>query len=358
MTTHYRPIKGTNFVIPNDQYQEIAQQWRAGKASSGWSFDLKVRTKAGADLSESDAGPDSDLAASGQYGGAVQPDYADGGLIAPAGRPLVLANVLRKEETSSNLVRIVQDVQADSDANADVPEGSAYTVADEYPVPYDYPVVDTAVILPVSEDFTKDVPTALSYLTKRLGYLVQRAEESQLVNGNGTPPSMLGLLNASNASETASATTLAAGSIGINTAIAELIAMTYNNSGCAPEWIAMNADNWFSYATQLATADGDYQAGHANQPGPRTLWNLPVVLSNAIPDANVIVGSSAAVGRWVHTSGLRVELSTGYGSYFGQGLIAVRGKIRSTLAYEFPSGIGILTGLPATTLTYPSTLLS
>jgi HK97 family phage major capsid protein len=339
--TTYRRIKGTRALVSEDQYQELAEQWRGHKAAQGgWSLNLKFESKTGGPTSESGAGADSTESTSGQFGGAVSPDYADGGLVAPAGRPLVLAQVLRQEETSSNLVRIVRDIQ-DTDGTAEGDQGAAYGVEQEHPEAHDWRITDTTSIVAVTEDFMADVPNALSYLTKRLAYLVQRAEETNLVTGNGTFPAMLGLLAAADGDESFTALTAAS----YTTSIGNLIAQTYDNSGLAPEWIAMSATTWLAQATETIGVSGnnEYLAGHANTPGPRTLWGLPVIWSNAVPTGTVVVGSSAAVGRWVHTSGLRVEMSTGYSTYFGEGLVAVRGKIRSTLAYEHPSGVGVLT---------------
>lgn len=348
MSVKYRKIKGTNAVVDEDQLKEVAEMWRAGRAGTGgWKLDIKFQAKTGGPLSESSsAAPVPASSNTGQYNGTVAADYSDG-LIAPAGRALSLAQVLRQEETSSNLVRIVRDIQ-DVDGSTQTPEGTSYGLAEEHPQPHDYGLVDTTSIMPTTEDFLQDVPSALSYLTKRLTYLVGRAEEASLVSGNGTYPQMLGLLNIAHldGDETATTGAVAHSTASVTTAVAKLISDTYTASGCAPEFILMNSATWLQYATEgvLGTAaSSGYQAGPGTEPGPRTLWNLPVVWSNAIPAANIVVSSAAAVGRWVHTSGLRVDLSPGYSTYYGSGLIAVRGKVRSTLAYEHPSGVGILT---------------
>jgi HK97 family phage major capsid protein len=353
MSVKYRPIKRTNAVISDEQYQEVAEQWRAGKAAAGgWSFNLKYQSKAG--LSESGSGADDPtFGVTGQYGGVVSPDYTEG-LIQPAGRPLVLAQLLRPEETSSNLVRIVRGVQDSTDTPSGQPagtgtdgsgqtaEGTQYGETDESVTPHDYPLVDTTTVFPVTEDFLMDVPSAMAYITKRVSYLVGRAEENSIIGGNGTPPQMVGLTNATgDGGETPTAGTY--NTAPIATSVASLIAATFNASGCDPEWVLASADAWALYATQ-ATAGGQYYAGYPNTPG-RTMWGLPVaVTANANLDTKIIVGSSAACGRWVHTSGVKVDVSPGYSTYFGQGMVAVRAKIRSCVAYEHPSGIGVLSG--------------
>jgi HK97 family phage major capsid protein len=345
MPVKYRSIKRTSAVVDEEQYQAAAEQWREGKAGSGgWSLNLKYRSKSG--LSESDSGLNgATFESSGQYDGIVSPDYSDG-IVAPASRPLVLAQVLRNEETSSNLVRIVRSNQdTDGIGAGQTAEGAAYVESDETVTPRDYALVDTTTIFPVTEDFMMDVPSALSYITKRCGYLVQRAEENNLINGTGTPPQMQGLVNASDSSgESVTTVSSWASPALIATSVANLIAATYDASGCDPEWVLASADTWAAYATQsvAGSGSGQYAAGYPNTPG-RTMWGLPVVLTaNSALDNQIIVGSGAAVGRWVHTGGVKVDVSPGYSTYFGSGLVGIRAKIRSTIAYEHPSGIGIL----------------
>jgi HK97 family phage major capsid protein len=346
MSVKYRPIKRTNAVISDEQYQEVAEQWRAGKAAAGgWSFNLKYQSKAG--LSESGSGADDPtFGVTGQYGGVVSPDYTEG-LIQPAGRPLVLAQLLRPEETSSNLVRLVRGADG-TDGSGQTAEGTAYGETDDTVTPHDYPLVDTTTVFPVTEDFLMDVPSAMAYITKRVSYLVGRAEENSIIGGNGTPPQMVGLTNVTGDGgeiPTAMSYTYSAGAAGaIATAVATLIAATFDASGCDPEWVLASTDTWAAYATQAPVSAGQYYAGFPNTPG-RTMWGLPVaVTANPSLDTKIIVGSGAACGRWVHTSGVKVDVSPGYSTYFGQGMVAVRAKIRSTVAYEHPSGIGVLTG--------------
>lgn len=346
MSVKYRSIKGTSALIDEEQLKKTSEAWQSGNAGAGgWSFNLKYQTKTG--LTESGAGNASPSGGTtGQYAGVVSPDYSEG-IVAPAGRPLVLANVLRNEETSSNLVRLVRGNEDAPDGSAQTTEGAAYGETDESVTPHDWKLVDTTTVFPVTEDFLMDVPSALSYITKRVGYLVQRAEETSLVSGNGTSPNMLGLLSAADGGGGESATTDSVTPNGtsafLNTAIAKLISDTYTASGCAPEWILMNSATWLQYATEMVTGGSEYLSGHANEPGPRTLWNLPVVWSNAVPTTNVILGSSAGMGRWVHTSGIKVDVSPNYSTYYGSGLVAVRAKLRSCLAYEHPSAVGVLT---------------
>ena len=62
----------------------------------------------------------------------------------------------------------------------------------------------------------------------------------------------------------------------------------------------------------------------------------------------MLVGSREAATR--HVRDLTVRSSSGYGLAYGQGIIAVRAKLRSALSLERPSGIGVLTLAKASAL--------
>ncbi len=337
MSVQYRAIRGTNALIDEDQYKAVAEKWRSGSFSD-WSFDLKFGSKAATDLLEVNAGA-GDAATGNQYGGIVQPDYASG-LIPPAQRPLIVAQLFHQETTSSNLVRIVKTTDETAASDSGSTEGVSYDAYEGPPSPHDYKVVDTAATLPTSEDFLMDVPSAMPYLAKRLAYLVGRAEEKKMVYGDGSAPNMLGLVNAEDSDEAAQA--MEQGSETLDDAVALLMTKVFSASGLLPTWVLMNPLRWLDYSTAKST-DGQYLTGHASRDQAFQLWGMRVAMSNSISQDTIVVGSPEAAGRWVHTSGVHVEASHGYSTYFGEGRVLVKAKIRSTIAYEYPSGIGVLT---------------
>jgi hypothetical protein len=178
---------------------------------------------------------------------------------------------------------------------------------------------------------------------KRLGYLAQRDEELSLIRGNGTIPAHLGLLNAADSTETA--TTVARGGDNIPTAVAHLIEETFSQSGLYPTWTLMNPLRWLEYMTLRGDAGtNSYIAGYPSRDATNifSLWGTRVAISKAVPQDDIIVGSEAAASRWVHTSGMKVEASPFYSTFFGEGRVLVRAKIRTALAYDYASGIGVL----------------
>jgi len=332
MPVNYREIKGTNALIPEDQYKAVAEKWRAGSFHD-WSFDLRFK-----ELSESSAGS-GNLAPGAAYGGVVAPDYSLG-LVAAAAQPLIVAQLFHPESTSSNLVRIIKTTE-ETEEGGDVgtAEGAPYDFYDSTVGPHDYMMVSTTAAMPVTEDFLMDVPSAMPYLAKRLTYLVGKAEERKMVYGNGVVPNMMGLVNADDSDEAAQTETLGGSTIDI--AVARLMAKVFTASGMLPTWVLMNPLRWLDYATTQATG-GEFLTGYANSDHVFQLWGMQIAMSGAVSQDTIVVGNPMACGRWVHTSGVKVESSSGYANYFGEGKVLVRAKIRTILAYERPSGIGVL----------------
>ena len=332
MPVNYREIKGTNALIDEDQYKAVAEKWRAGSFTD-WSFDLRFK-----ELSESTAGA-GNVAPGAAYGGVVAPDYSLG-LVAAAQRPLIVAQLFHPESTSSNLVRVIKTTEeTEEGSDTGTAEGTAYDFYDETVAPHDYMMVSTTAAMPVTEDFLMDVPSAMPYLVKRLSYLVGKAEERKMVYGNGVVPSMMGLVHADDTDEAAQTSSL--GGDTIDTAVAGLMAKVFTASGMLPTWVLMNPLRWLDYATTQATG-GEFLTGYANSDHVFRLWGMDIAMSGAVSQDTIIVGNPLACGRWVHTSGVKVESSTGYANYFGEGKVLVRAKVRTTLAYERPAGIGVL----------------
>ncbi len=326
----------SGMLAERDAFELAAAAWKTGRAKTAWSFHVKAGPSGALSETGSTAGAGS---STGQYGGIVPPEYA--GIYEPPTRPLVVADLFAPGSTNSNLVRLVkQDPETLNDAGA-TSEGSDFGEVDFEVRPQDYKICDHTARLTVTEDFLEDVLPAADYIAMRLGRLVRLAEEDMLVSGTGIAPDLIGLLHA--ADDTESATTHSQGSDILDVAMAHIAAKTFDASGQMPTWVLMSPSTWLAYIVGRSDAGaGTFLSGHPSQISGRTAWGMSLVLSKACPDNKVIVGSPAAATRFVHTSGMQIASSGGYALYFGASLILVKAKLRTTLAYERPSGVGIL----------------
>lgn len=320
-------------------FEDAVDKWQTKQRDSMWSFDLKYRSKADVDnaTAEVNAGAVAAGFTGPQYGGVVQPFYYPG-IVEPPTRPPLIADLFSQAATSSNLVRLVKETVTDRSQVGVQAEGAAYGAVKLEVSPVDWPVRDIVGLLPVTEDILMDIPAMSAYLSMRIGKFVQLAEEDELVSGVGTGSHLTGLIH------TSDATVDTQGHLDFDTAVMHLLARVYKRSFMDPEWVAMSPHTWGRYVTLRTNLNGglgQFLAGPPSLAAVRQIWGLPVTITPVIPDDKVIVGNRAA-GMIFRNGGMRVESSTGYGTFFGEGLVAIRAKIRTAFAMFRPQAIGIL----------------
>lgn len=339
----YVPLAGADYgmvaVAERKGFADAIEKWQAKRLDANWGFDLKYRVKADIDnaTAEVNAGAVPAGSTGPQYGGVVQPFYYPG-IIEPPTRPPMIADLFAQAATSSNLVRLVKETVTDRSLVGVQAEGAAYGAVKLEVAPVDWPVRDIVGLLPVTEDILMDIPAMSAYLSMRLGKFVQLAEEDELVSGLGTGNHLTGLLH------TTDATVDTQGHLDLDTAVMHLLARTYKRSFLDPEWIAMSPHTWGRYVTLRTNLNGglgQFLAGPPSLAAVRQMWGLPITVTPVIPDDKVIVGNRAA-GMIFRNGGMRVESSTGYGTFFGEGLVAIRAKVRTAFAMFRPQAIGIL----------------
>lgn len=338
-----RPIDlGNGTYVSKSDLQLFGNKWRNRKDGK---YTALYKAAAETPIAEHSA----DGVASGsqgpQFGGVVSADYKD--FVQPASRPLVVAQLFGADTTNSNLIRFVKGhVETDDSTVGPTAEGAQYGELNDQFFPSDFYVRDHTGAVVVTEDFLDDSATLLAaYLNRRIAYVIQRAEEKELVQGDGTGNHLLGLIHATDADENATTHTQG-GSDPIATAVADVALKTFVASGLFPEWVLMSPASFYTYLVAQVggstPTNGPFAQGYPMHADPRVAWGMRVAVSAACPDDKMVVGSSAAATRFVR-SGVTVESSFGYKDFYAKGLVLVRGKLRSTIAYEYPSGIGVLT---------------
>lgn len=335
----YKTREGYAVLAERKGLEGAIEAWKSGNGGSkSWGFDIRFKTDLSDSTSETGAGA---LTLEGtdpghQYGGSVQPFYYPG-IIEPPTRPTLIADLFAQGSTDSNLVRLVKETTTTNSAAAK-DEGVAYGLSKIEVSPFDWPVKDIVTLLPVTEDIMQDIPAMSAYLGMRLAKFVQIAEENELVTGDGTGAHLIGLKH------TSGRTVSAQGEDDVMTAVQKLVSKVYKRSFMDPTWIAMSPDTWSSYVTtrtDLNGGQGQFLAGPPTLAAVRQMWGLPITVTPAIEDDRIFVGNPSA-GMIFRNGGLRVESSTGYGTYFGEGLVAIRAKVRTAFAVFRPQAIGEL----------------
>jgi HK97 family phage major capsid protein len=258
---------------------------------------------------------------------------------------LVVAALMAQGTTSSNsIVYMVETLF--TNAAAPVLEGAAKP---ESALAFDQhtdPVSKIAHWLPVTEELLEDVAAIASYIDARLQLGVQLAEEDQLLNGNGTAPNLLGLLNrpglaapvARNAGATPPETNA--------DAVLRQISAIATSAFVFPDGIVMNPANLYNILVSKDSSGQYYGGGPFSAvPATASLWGLPVAPTPSIVAGTALVGAFSSQAQIFRKGGIRVEASNSHQDYFVKNLVAIRAEERLALAVYRPGAFGKVTGL-------------
>lgn len=195
------------------------------------------------------------------------------------------------------------------------------------------------VFLPITDEQLDDEDGARDYVNSRLDLMLRQRIDSQLVNGNGTAPNLLGIKNI-NGIQTAAKV---AGDSTIDTILKAIVSVqTVGFSD--PSVIMMNPTDWMNIRL-LRTTDGLYIWGHPSMVGPATLWGLPVVASTYITLASAYVADLVGNTMLFYRKGIEFLISNSHADFFANGKQAIRADLRCGLVCFRPKAIFAATGL-------------
>ena len=194
-----------------------------------------------------------------------------------------------------------------------------------------------AVWIAATSEQLEDQESMQEYIDSRLGYMVQRKVDTQIVSGDGIAPNMLGILS------TPGIGTQAKGTDPTPDAIAK--AMTkVRDAGGEPSAVLLNpADH--QEILLLRTTDGIYiSTGGPWDSGPARIWGVPVIISSSVPSGTGIVGDFANFTRLIVRKGLTSQI--GYkNDDFVKNLKTFLAEIRLTFVALRPSCLVTVTGI-------------
>jgi HK97 family phage major capsid protein len=201
------------------------------------------------------------------------------------------------------------------------------------------PVEKIATFIPTSEEQLEDVEGAAAYLNNRLGYMVRARLDSQLLNGNGTPPNLKGTLNIGGSLQTQ-----AKGTDPTPDAIHKAFTLVRHTGFAEPTVLYSHPDDWQDVVL-LRTADGIYIFGGPMAPNPNVIWGVPVCVTTAVVANTMITGDYRQFADFRLRRGLQIEMSNGYTDYFVKGKFAVKATIRGAAVHYRTSAFCKITGV-------------
>lgn len=288
--------------------------------------------------------------------GGVVPQYAPG-VVPTLFRRLTVADLLPQGQMSSPTLIYVQETAVTNNA-ATVAEGALKPLSDITLAQVTEVARKIATLGKISDEMLSDINYIQSYLNGRLTLFVQLAEEDQILNGNGTPPNLTGLMNRAGLT--------AAQAKGADTALDAIykeITKIRLGSFLEPDGIVLHPTDW--QGIRLAK-DGQqqYYGGGPFQYGPygngsfgggnetnmltsgaERLWGVRVIVTPAIAAGTALVGAFTTSAQLWRRSGLTVEMSNSNNDDFEKNMVTVRVEERVALEVARPAGFGKVTGL-------------
>ncbi|HMU15826.1 MAG TPA: phage major capsid protein [Thauera aminoaromatica] len=280
----------------------------------------------------------------------VAPDRLPG-IVGGAFRGLRVLDAIPKGATGSNMVEYTKEL-AFTNAAAETAEGVTkpestltFTLVQE-------PVRTIAHWLKLSKQVLDDAPALQSYVDRRLRHGVELKLEQQVVAGDGTGK-LLGLLGTGNYTAFTPTDASYIESDTVNDAKYRVIAADYQ-----PSVVLMNPADFgrLERRKTAAAQTGSYIAGegaalaYINNGLTPTLWGLPVIVSNSVPEDGYIVYAADACQLFMR-SGAVVEMFEQDDTNVQKNLVTVRAELRAALAVYRPAAVvagGLRAGSPVT----------
>ena len=251
-------------------------------------------------------------------------------------RPIQLLDLVPSGPIETAQHVYMEETEATQNA-AERAEGAAYSEDGYRLIERVAQVRSIGTSLPVTDEMLDDVAQARAYIDNRLTGSVRRRLDGQILLGNGTPPNLRGVL------DVAGIQTQAKGADPTFDAVHKAITKVRVGGRANPNVIVMHPNDW--EAIRLTrTLDGIYIMGNPADPGPTTLFGLPVALADVITENTGLVGDFVTHSFLFNRRGVQVEV--GYvNNQFNEGKRTIRASLRAAFVVYRPSAFCTVTGI-------------
>jgi HK97 family phage major capsid protein len=239
--------------------------------------------------------------------------------------------------TNQALVKFMRETTFTNNA-AEAAEGAAYGEAALALTEASDEVEKVAVWLPVTDEQLEDEPAAAAYVDQRLTFMIRQRLDSQVLNGDGNTPNLLGT------DALAALQTQALGSDPIPDAIYKLFTTIRSVGFAEPSVVFIEPDQWQNVRL-LRTADGIYIWGSPQVAGVESIWGVPVVQTMACPANQVITGDYTNYSNLYIRRGMEVQITNSHDTFFINGKQAIRADLRVAMVHYRINAFGQVTGL-------------
>ena len=254
--------------------------------------------------------------------------------------PLVLRDVLLNLRTTSDSITVMQESGFTNNA-AETAEATTVSTGlkPESALTFtevSFPVRTIAHWVPITRQMLDDIPMMESYVNGRLLTGLERREDNQFINGDGTGANLTGLLATSGIQDlnaaywTANPVANAGTSVENVNRVLRAKTKVATTGGASASFVLMNPSDYEAIQT---TADANRQylfAGPSSAGGVPTLWGLPVVQSQNIAAKTALVGDgtmAAVADRMVGS----IYTTDSHSDFFTRNLFVILAEERVAL---------------------------
>lgn len=283
----------------------------------------------------------------GQVGTLVAPQLLSG-IVGLKFQPLTIADLIPSAGTDSSSVSYVIE-SAFQDTTAAVSEKGTKPQLDLTLSRRQDNVSKIANVAKTTDEMFQDAPQFMGWLNDRMVFGVKRKEEAELLNGSGSAPDLVGILNRSGLA-TAVVTSAGLTALKAMEGIFNQITALRSVSFVEPDAIVIHPTDWQTIrlgkdGQQQYYGGGPFTGAYGN-PRPSNvdeLWGLTVVVTTAISQGTVLVGGFRESAQIFRRQGVTVEMTNSNVDDFVNNLITVRAEERLALAVYRPAGFGKVT---------------
>jgi HK97 family phage major capsid protein len=254
------------------------------------------------------------------------------GIVPGAFLPLNVYRSLPQYRTATDTVVLMREAAFTNNARGQT-EGQAKAESAITFNKYNVPIETIAHFLKVSKQLIADAPAVVSYIENRLRWGLEAKVDDQLMNGNGTSPELMGLLDSGNYtvySPTSGDNLIQA----INRAKYELWA-----AGYVADTVYVNPSDWGAQEIERESASGGaYLYGAPGTVSGLNPFGVRVVITPRIAEGTFLIGqTSVAVSVWNRT-GATIEM--GYeDDDFTRNLVTILAEVRLGQGVAVPAAM-------------------
>ncbi|SMQ65902.1 phage major capsid protein, HK97 family [Devosia lucknowensis] len=244
-------------------------------------------------------------------------------------RQLTVRDLILPGQTASSNVEYVKETGYTNNA-APVAETTAKPYSDLTFDLVSAPVRTLAHLFKASRQILDDAPALRSYIDGRARYGLRFVEENQLLNGSGTGQNIHGLVPQATAFAPAFAAADETGIDRLRLAVLQVVLAEYPATA-----FVLNPIDWAKIEL-TKDAGGNYIIGNPQGSLTPTLWNLPVVATQAMAAGEFLTGAFSFAAQIFDRMDIEVLLSSENVDDFEKNMFTIRAEERLALAVYRP----------------------